>query len=147
MRKWGVREWVVSPMRVDSRRSWWTPAEAKVTVIFTPKGAKEEQRFMLASQDRPQDNLRALYLGLEAMRMNEQRGISEIVREMYLQLPAPAKKHDPYEVLGIRPDAPLEVAESVYRVLAKSRHPDAGGSEVAMTELNEALAAIKEARR
>ena len=140
-RKWGVRDWTVIPVRIDGRKSWWDQAERKVTVVFT-KGT-QDQRFSLASQERPVDNLRALYLGLESMRMNETRGIGDVVREMYLQLPAPSKGRDPYEVLGIRSDAPLEVIEASWRALAKRAHPDAGGSDAAMKEINAAWEKIK----
>jgi len=145
-RKWGVVEWYTVPRRPDLRKNWWTPDERTVTVAFLKKG--EEQRFTLGTQDRPIDNLRALYLGVESMRMNDVRGIGDLVREMYLQLPAPAKVRDPYEVLGVRSDTALEDIEDLYRIKAKRAHPDApGGSTEAMTELNDAMDRIRAERK
>ena len=78
--------------------------------------------------------------------MNEARGIGDVVREMYLQLPAPVKERDPYEVLGVRSDAPLEVVEACWRALARRAHPDVGGSDVAMKEINAAWEKIRAER-
>lgn len=84
-----------------------------------------------------------LWLVLEAMRLNETRGIEDIVRQAYLALPAPSRERDPYEVLGVRPGAPAEVIEASYRALAKRLHPDVGGSAEAMTALNAAWEAVR----
>lgn len=92
-------------------------------------------------------NLRCCYLIIRDMRLGEARGLTEALREAYAMLPAPVAKRDRYEVLGVRPDSPVEVVEGAYRALAKSKHPDAGGSEAAMRELNEAFAAVKAERR
>ena len=46
---------------------------------------------------------------------------------------------DPYAVLGVAPDADAETILEARRVLAKGRHPDAGGSVEAMQELNAAV--------
>jgi len=51
------------------------------------------------------------------------------------------------EVLGVREDVSLEVAEAAYRALARQRHPDAGGSNEAMQELNHAIEEIRRLRR
>ena len=50
---------------------------------------------------------------------------------------------DPWAVLWLRPGAPPPVVKAVYRVLAKSCHPDrAGGSETEMKAVNGAYEAI-----
>ncbi len=54
---------------------------------------------------------------------------------------------DPYEVLGVRPDSPGEVIDAAYKAMAKKRHPDAGGSNTAMREVNEAYERIKADQR
>lgn len=43
-----------------------------------------------------------------------------------------------FEVLYLRPGAPPEVIQAVYRTLAKMHHPDVGGSTDVMAEINDA---------
>lgn len=89
-------------------------------------------------------NLRALYLAVEALRMNEKRGIADVVREAYMALPAPEKKRDPWEVLGLRPDADAEDIEAMYRAKAKRLHPDmTEGDDARMKELNAAYEEVR----
>lgn len=53
----------------------------------------------------------------------------------------PTDGPQPHRVLFIAPDAPIEVVKAAYKVLAWAYHPDRGGSEDAMRELNEAYEA------
>ncbi len=51
-----------------------------------------------------------------------------------------------YAVLHVKPDAPLEAAESFFRLLAQRHHPDKpGGSTEKMQALNRALAEARQA--
>jgi hypothetical protein len=147
MAKWGVTEWSVIPMRPYRRANeyWWSESERRVTLRYRhPSG--REVLISLDAQQRGHDNLRVLYLACEAMRMNEKRGLGNVIADAYLQLEG-AKQHvDPYEVLGVRSDAPMTVIEAVYKALAKERHPDAGGSTEAMTLLNEAMERVRTER-
>ena len=96
------------------------------------------------SQPSYRQNLRAIYYAIWSMRMNEKRGISDTLRKAYLQLEGPGtRKRDPYEVLGVRPDIPFEDIEAMYKIKAKRSHPDVGGSNEAMQELNEAWEEIQ----
>lgn len=141
--KWGVRDFQVVGAPSGNRHSWnLTDAQRTVTVRFLHRSGNEVVLTMRA-QPRPEDNLRVLYLGIESLRLNEARGISDVVREALLQLPAPPTVRDPFEVLGVRPDAPAEVIEASYRALSKQRHPDHGGSDVAMRELNDAYERVR----
>ena len=45
---------------------------------------------------------------------------------------------DPWQTLGVRPNAPAAEVRAAYRALALRHHPDAGGSDEAMGELNRA---------
>jgi hypothetical protein len=45
-------------------------------------------------------------------------------------------EQDPHQVLGVSPRDPLEVVRTRFRELALERHPDRGGSEAQMRELN-----------
>lgn len=88
-------------------------------------------------------NLRAVFFAIEAMRLNEKRGIGETLRDAYLQLAAPAAGRDPYELLGVRSDMRLEDVEAVYKRVAKRVHSDTGGNDAAMKEVNEAMERIR----
>lgn len=98
------------------------------------------------------DNFRALYNCLEDLRMFEQRGLSDLAAQFYRpQLPPPAAAsaplaQTPYGVLGVAPDAPMDVIEAAYRAQAKRLHPDTGGSTEQFQRLNEAIAAIRKER-
>lgn len=100
---------------------------------------------MLSQLDSGRNSEGNPFLAADSLRMNEVRGLGEFMREAYLALEGPTGPviRDPYEVLGIRPDAPLEVAEASYRALAKVAHPDAGGSEAKMAELNAAIERVR----
>jgi len=92
-------------------------------------------------------NLYALWRVIEALRLAQQRGILDtLVMAGLAMLPAGAAMVDPYEVLGVRPDAPLSVIEGAYRARAHDLHPDKGGDTEAMKGLNGALARIKQER-
>ncbi|MDQ3764671.1 MAG: hypothetical protein M3460_24970 [Actinomycetota bacterium] len=84
-----------------------------MTLTYTKSG--KTVTLTMGEQKRAVDNLRVLYLAVEAMRLNERRGISDVIASAYLQLEAPTEIVDPYEVLEIRPDTPLEVAEAAYK--------------------------------
>lgn len=96
------------------------------------------------------ENIRAIFLTLEDIRMTYKRGLGDVLTgtvSQMLKLGAGAQTRDPYEVLGVRPNAPLEVIEASHRALAKTAHPDVpGGSDDAMKELNDALDRIRSDR-
>ena len=101
----------------------------------------------MGAQARAVDNLRVLYLAVEAMRLNERRGISDVIESAYLQLAAPADVVEPYELLEIRPDTSLEIAEAAYKAKVRKIHPDKRGSVEEMTQLNNAIEAIRRKAR
>jgi DnaJ-domain-containing protein 1 len=107
-------------------------------------------RIHYGQQWRYAGNLRAVYLTLDALRLAYKRGLGDILTEtvsQMLQLGAGARTRDPYEVLGVRPEAADEVIEASYRALARNAHPDAGGTDDAMKELNDAIGRIRDERR
>ncbi len=137
-RKWRVRDFEINANVMASRamNTGLSRVDRAVTVNFVKEGATVT--LTLGSQQRPVDNLRAIGLTLENMRMIERRGLAEVAQAAYLQLAAPEQTRDPFEVLGLRPDAPVGLIDAAYKTLAKGAHPDKGGSEEAMAELNEA---------
>jgi hypothetical protein len=80
-------------------------------------------------------NLRCLFYAIEALRMNEKRGIGDLMRSVYLALDGPA---DHWRLLGIEPGATREEIERAYKAKAQDAHPDTGGSNEAMASLNAA---------
>lgn len=90
-------------------------------------------------------NLRAIYRLLESLRLAAHYGImEELATAAAAMLPAGRQRRPADEVLGVAENTPLVVAEAAWRALAKERHPDAGGSDEAMAELNEAIEAFRQ---
>ena len=50
---------------------------------------------------------------------------------------------DPYRVLFLRTDAPIDVVKTVYKLLAKQNHPDLGGSTANFQQIEKAYREIK----
>ncbi len=119
-----------------------TIGSTEATMRFELRG----QNIVVAcsSQNSYRQNLRCVGFAIEAMRMNEKRGIADTIRKAYLQIEAPKETRDPYEVLGVRPDASPALLDAAYKTQANVRHPDKGGSKEAMQELNDARDRIKE---
>lgn len=100
---------------------------------------------------RVRDNIRAIYLTLESMRMGEKRVGSDVYRGIARQvvglIEGPKGSRDPYEVLGLRADASDALVDLAYRELSKTCHPDKPtGSQEAFVELTEARDEIKRRR-
>lgn len=142
MRMWGVASWETNYPN-GARSEAWQQTEAARTVKLTYNKDGKTVTLIMGKQARAVDNLRVLYLAVEAMRLNERRGISDVVASAYLQIAAPEKVVDPYEVLDIRPGAPLEVAEAVYKAKMRNIHPDRGGSVEQAKRLNTAIEQIR----
>lgn len=114
-----------------------------VAVYFERKG--KQMVFACDRWDRPQDNMRAIQKTIEAMRGIERWGASDMLERAFSAfeaLPAPGTpaKRSWREVLGFPPGSSpdREGIEIAYRSKAKKAHPDAGGSNDAMAELNAA---------
>ena len=143
--RWNVRDWEVRSLGRVSRATYQDRETRLVTLRWTSSDG-HEIRLEMADQDRAVDNLRVLFLVVEAMRLNEARGIGRVIAEAYAMLAPPKTKRDPFEVLGVRSDTDMDVVEAAYRAKAKTAHPDAGGTNEAMAELNEALDEIRRQR-
>jgi hypothetical protein len=141
-RKWGVRDWRLTWSQRGGTDGYGDKERRRVTVEYIHPGG-QTVTLSIDEHARPMDNLRVLYLAIDALRLNEARGIGEVLREAYLQLAAPARGRDPWEVLGLRSDAEKEDIEAMYRAKAKRLHPDAGGSEEAFRELQAAYEQAK----
>ncbi|MBN9073969.1 MAG: J domain-containing protein [Rhizobiales bacterium] len=120
------------------------PADPGVAVWFTWDGLS----VCIAVDRYPkvEDNLQAIHHVIEARRTELRHGGLHIVRATFTgfaALPSPGGKKSWREVLLFGPDMlrpNRDMVEKRYRELAKERHPDAGGSAEAMSELNAAKA-------
>jgi hypothetical protein len=90
------------------------------------------------------ENVRAIGLTLEALRMIDRAGASHLLERAFsgfARLPAPA---DCWGVLGLDRGASRESVTKRFRELALQHHPDRGGSTESMARIN---AAYQEAIR
>ncbi len=115
------------------------PADPGVAVWFVWDG--EQRCIPVDRYSTPAANLQAIHHVLEARRVELRHGTLALVRASFkgfsLALPAPGRKPW-HEVLGIRPSATKVEVDAAYKRLARERHPDAGGSDAMMAELNAA---------
>lgn len=155
-RKWGFALWTldcVLPVRSRGKRVQ-TLEERMVHLRFYRNRQWIEMR--LSIEDRAVDNLALLVKTIEHLRLAEVRGIDRLVVKFLRQMhPDPknppinapnthnAHSTGPYHTLHLTNGAPLEVAEAAYRALAKSGHPDHGGSHLQMQALNAAIEQIR----
>lgn len=125
---------------------------AEAIVRFELRGAAVTMR--CSSQSSYRRNLRCLFYAVEAMRMNEKRGIADTIRNAYAQLPPPSnlpavavdpfQYTDPYDVLQVARGAPVNICEAAYRLLINQAHPDKGGNPADAAQLNAAIQKIRE---
>lgn len=54
---------------------------------------------------------------------------------------------DPYEVLGVRPDATAETIKAAYRRMVRATHPDVGGEAFAFRAIQDAYALLEDPSR
>lgn len=138
----GVGDWnIVISTNIPLRRDGLPyagqrdPEDRGVAVFWSDKG---EQRVIACDRwDRVKDNLRALEKTIEAMRGIERWGSTDIVNKAFTgfaALPAPAEGWR--VILGNC--STVEEANRQWKKLAFERHPDRGGSDSEMYELNTA---------
>ncbi len=90
-------------------------------------------------------NMRAIFNTLDDMRRAFNKGLGDLLMHTVSQMLAlPGAQYiDPYELLGIRPDTPLQDAEDMFKIKARRAHPDKGGTQEQMTALNAAIERIR----
>ena len=149
----GARDVVLStnvPLRIDGQPHAGS-AKARledpgIALYFTYKG---KQMVMACDRfERIAANMRSLGLAIEAMRQLERHGGGVMMERAFAGFAAIEGPRDWRRVLGWdhKNDLPTaDMIEQRFRTLAKQRHPDTGGSETAMAELNAAREAALEA--
>jgi hypothetical protein len=146
------------PLRQDGLplASYSEPKDPGVAVYWVkhgpwkPGGYEKQPRVIACDQwSKTWENMRAIGMALEAMRAIERCGASQITERIYKgfdALPAKGETSRPWqEVLCIRDVAALtpDKLNAVFRELARTRHPDGGGSDDAFRELTDALASAR----
>ena len=119
-----------------------------VAAWFTWDG---EQRCIAVDRyPKPEDNLQAIHHILEARRTEMRHGGLHVVRQTFkgfTALPSPPDQRGWREVLDLRGPVTIAQVNAAYREKASTAHPDCGGSNEAMAELNraraEAMAALQ----
>ncbi len=136
----GAKNVVVStniPLRADGlpRSGQGEPGDPAVAVYFQLDG--KSTCLPCQTYKKVAQNLAAIAAHIEATRAIERHGVATVAEMFrgFVQLPAPREWWD---ILECRKDASREAIEAAYRRLAKDRHPDRGGSQAAMAELNAA---------
>jgi len=114
------------------------PADPGVAVYWKTRTAKQHKVMAIDRYDRVADNLAAIAATLEAMRAIERHGGAVILERAFTGFEALPSPNDWRHVMGFENTPTLEQAKDRYRQLAQSRHPDRGGHENAMQELNRA---------
>jgi hypothetical protein len=130
------------PTRLDGlpRSDQSNPSDPGVAVYWKTRQSEPVRCMPMDQYDRVADNLAAVAATLEAMRAIRRHGGAEILDRAFTGFAALPESTERRwrEVLGLIASCSLETVEARYRELARKLHPDAGGSEAAMSELNRA---------
>ena len=92
------------------------------------------------------DNLAAIAATLDAMRSIERHGGAEILDRAFTgfaALPAPDAARPWHVVLGVAAHEATDAVRMAYRRAASAAHPDKGGSDARMAEVNAAWSAFQ----
>lgn len=140
--RWRIDDWETNYPKGASREGLnQTDAERTVTLRYV-KNSKTVNLTM-GLQARAVDNLRVLFLAIESMRLNEKRGINDVLESAYIQLAAPVEEKNPWEVLQVMPYTSVDVCEAVYKALVLKHHPDKGGDPETFKQINSAIEKIR----
>jgi hypothetical protein len=125
----------------DQNVSRRDPADPGVALYFD----LDKKPHVLACDrwDTVSDNIAAIAAHIEALRGQERWGVADLRQAFAGHVALPAPPHWS-EILNVDRDAPADVIQSAYRQLARSAHPDRGGSRDAWDRLQ---AAYENAKR
>lgn len=159
VRRLNGRDLVVSSnikLRIDGlpRSDQRIPDDPGVAVYFERKAVR--LAFACDKYDRPEHNLRAIAMHLEALRGMERWGVGSLDQAFagYQALPDPDAPRSWWDVLGMSL-ADVQAVRNLgaamagelllreYRNRAKTVHPDAGGTQEAFVELQQAYEAAR----
>jgi hypothetical protein len=112
----------------------FAPKDQGVAVYFTLNG--RALAMACDRYERAAENLRSLGLALEAMRQLERHGGGVMMERAFAGFAALPRPPSCWDVLGVEEGASRADIDRAFRHRAKKAHPDAGGSDHAMAELN-----------
>ncbi len=117
------------------------PADKGAAIYFKYKG--QDMVFACAAWDKIEDNIYAVAMTIEALRGIERWGSGDMMQQAFtgfvaLEAPGEGARRRWWQVLGVDERASLDTIRQVYRNKARSEHPDKGGSDSRMADLNTA---------
>lgn len=126
------------PLRLDGlpRSGQPQPYDKGFAVYFLRRG--KQMAFACDRWDKVEDNMRAIEKTIEAVRGIDRWGASEMMERAFTAFEALPPPSSCWDILGLRPGASEAEITAAYRAKARASHPDAGGSERAMSDLNRA---------
>lgn len=153
--RWNVDAWDIDcPTPAHSKEFREGDPSREVSLWYIhPNG--ETKTLRCSNFPRPMDNARAIFLTLDSIRQAEGRGLGDLLRQNYVQIPERTGPGRPpaenirraYELLGLEVTASDEEVSRGYKIAAKRTHPDVeGGSEEKFRRVNEALSVIQASR-
>ncbi len=125
------------------------PADPGVAVYFdrvqVVRGERRSVPYVIAcdSYRKVRENLRAVGATVEALRSIQRHGASSMLEQAFAgfaALPAAGRTTPWWEVLGVAQDAGYALVRAAYLELVEIHHPDRGGSNERMAEINRAFA-------
>lgn len=117
------------------------PDDPGVAIYFDYKG--KQRCFACDRWRKVEDNMQAVCKTIEALRGIARWGTGDMLEAAFTgftALPAPNERKSWREIFGYQNDAPLslEQVRVRYRQFASSHHPDKGGTDKQMAEINQA---------
>lgn len=121
------------------------PDDPGVAVYFRLGG--KDRVLACDKWDRVPGNIAAIAGHIDAIRRQDRYGVGTLDQAFagYAALPPPSKERPWRDVLGLHREIVItaSMVEDRYRSLARERHPDTGGTDAMMAELNSARAAAR----
>ena len=113
-------------------------ADPGVAVYLTIKG--KPHCLPCDRYNRVADNIAAVAAHIEATRAIARHGVADVERAFmgFQALPSPDTKRPWHQILGVEPDATPEQVKAKWKQRVRETHPDHGGSDAQMAEINAA---------
>lgn len=120
------------------------PKDPGAAVYWKIRSDKTHKVMAIDLYDCVADNLAAIAATLDAMRAIERHGGAMILERAFMGFVALPEPNNWRHILGLTEEtATFEKAEAAYKRLAKTRHPDHGGSHDQMATINMAFEQAK----